>query len=50
MNRLDCAVASLKSGIAYDPALLRGIGTIKGLGAPITDTGVRVRKVGRTPV
>ena len=47
-NLLDCAIASLRPGIEYVPGLLRGIGTLKGLGPEITDTGIRVRKVGRT--
>ncbi len=47
-NRVDCAVASIDSGIAFDQRTLTGLGKIAGLGDPVLADDAPVGKVGRT--
>lgn len=47
-NFVDCAIASVKSGIDANIQKLEGLGDIAGLGAAFLDTGTKVAKVGRT--
>lgn len=45
---VDCAVAALGEGIDCDPAMIRGIGRLQGLGPRMRKRGDLVRKLGRT--
>jgi len=47
-NLVDCAVASMKSGITFNVNLMKGVGTLAGKGAAFLDEGSEVHKVGRT--
>ena len=47
-NLVDCAVASIKSGIKLDMNRMKGVGTLAGQGAAFVDEGTEVHKVGRT--
>lgn len=47
-NFVDCAVASMNSGIKFKVNVLKGVGTLSGQGAAFLDEGSDVFKVGRT--
>lgn len=47
-NVVDCAVASIKSGIKFDQHKLGTFGNLAGLGLEVVVDGTEVRKVGRT--
>jgi hypothetical protein len=47
-NFVDCAIATVKAGIKFNPTKLTGIGDLKGVSASIPDIGSLVHKVGRT--
>ncbi len=47
-NALDAAIAAVDEEVDVDISLLRGLGTLKGLGPEVLDRGDRVAKVGRT--
>ena len=47
-NFLDCALASLKDGVEFEPTRLDGIGRLAGVAEDPVDIGDRVAKVGRT--
>lgn len=48
VNFVDCAVASIKSGIKFDHRKLGSFGKLAGLGLDVVVDGTAVRKVGRT--
>src|SRR5690349_16312222 len=47
-NFIDCAVGKIAKEIKFDPAKLRGLGKLSGLGEPFLDSGTGVSKLGRT--
>lgn len=47
-NQLDCAVASLKEKLKYNPTELIGLGKLAGPGDGVFEAGAMVAKVGRT--
>jgi hypothetical protein len=47
-NRLDCALASVEDPIRTDPHLLRGLGSLAGVGPPLAAERAPAAKVGRT--
>ena len=47
-NFVDCAVASIKSGIKFDQQKFGSFGKLAGLGLEVLVDGTEVRKVGRT--
>lgn len=47
-NLVDSAVATLETGIKFDPTALTGIGKLTGVGDIFVDEGEIVHKVGRT--
>ncbi len=47
-NEVDCAVASVKSDIDSNTNLIKGVGTLAGLGPAFLDEGTEVAKLGRT--
>lgn len=47
-NKVDCAVATLKQGIGFDAAQLKGIGTLAGVHPTGPELLMEVAKVGRT--
>lgn len=47
-NLVDCALATIRSGVQFDAATLKGIGKLSGGPGPIPDIGSEVHKVGRT--
>jgi hypothetical protein len=47
-NLLDCALATITEGIEFEPAKLRGIGQLTGLGDVLLREGTVLAKAGRT--
>jgi hypothetical protein len=47
-NLVDAATATMKSGMSFRSAAIRGLGSLNGVAPPLDDTGARVAKVGRT--
>jgi hypothetical protein len=47
-NLVDCAMASVNSGIQSDLTKITGLGKLAGLGAAFVDEGTKVSKLGRT--
>ena len=48
INSIDAALAVLAENVDYEPAHLRGLGQLAGLGSDFLDEGFDVSKIGRT--